>query len=431
SQQLTSGAQAEKSVYSTYLEEQALLTEEVLKANEERVKEARRELAEKTFRTMLTMNWTPAEDFEYTIDSTTYVMKKGTTYYGLPYAHGAQSLQAHMLFLDSTLEDGTMVMNFKKEFLSGGGATSRLGFNREDGLIQAWHMVSDSSFASVTQEILPQNGYLPVGDYKIPKVNGVSVYADNSLAGDTPAICEENGEQGMYQAYASLLKADGLVKMNAAGGDAMMVVSVSVVENEDGTINGDESKVVIMKQTAVFSNAEEVGSKKYEAGEGTFAEVDKEYTFAELFAETFIPITVKELIDSTPTAAVAISRDSLADRTKFSNMYAGLITATRRVAYMTHTVLDSEGKVLTKGTHLATQADLQVAQKRLSFDISRVTKSDETGRYLFESDVLVEPTLGHKYTGYVKGETYRNVVTITTVTGETFTVRDYTFVHGE
>ena len=454
-QQLTSGGQGTKSAYTTYLEEQAKITAEMIQADKEKVKAARRDLAETTFRTMLTLPWTPAQTFEYTIDGTTYVMNKGTVYYGLPYAHGAQSLMSHMLFWDPNPEDGgvegAMTMNFTGAYFTGGSATSRLGFNREDSLIQAWHMVSESTFAGTTNDMVPENGYLLVGDLKLPRLtivqnnndpalqfgggggatqygpDGVDILSDGSLSGDTDEICKENGEQGMYKAYALLQKADGLVK-NATGTDAMMVVSVSVVKNADGTINGDASKVTYMKQTAAFSNQETIATNKYNTLSGTFAAVDKEITFKELYNESFIPMTVKEFGDGSPMTAVKLVRDSLGDRQKQANIYAGTLTATRRIAYLTHVVVDSTGKTVSSGIHLATQTDLRYSatEKRFSFNVQKITSAEESGRFIFDKDVGSH--LATKSSIYIKGVKYRNIVTLTTVTGDVIVARDYTFV---
>ncbi len=445
SYQITSGTQPVKSAYVIYLEEQAKITEAMLQADKEKAMQARRDLAEKTFRTMLTIPWTPQDTFSYTVDSATYEMVKDTVYYGLPYAHGAQSLVAHMLFQTAVKENGVSVMNFSEPFIGGSSTTSRLGCNREDALIQAWHTVSDSSFAGTPNDMIPSNGYLFVGDLKIPRATvavappdpndpalqfgggssaqtqygdgGASVLADGSLAGDTPKICKETGEQGMYKAYAQLQKADGLVK-NGSGTDAMMVVSVSVVKNPDGTIDGEKSEITYLKQHHVFDK-----DKK------TFAKVDEKITFKKLFSDTFIPITVKELIDGSPVSEVTLVRDSLGNRQKQVNLYAGVLTCNRRIAYMTHIVVDSNGTTVSKGIHLATQSDLRFSatEKRFAFNIQKITEKDskEPGRYLF--DAAVGSQLAHKV-DYTKGETYRNIVTLMTVTGETIVARDYTFV---
>ncbi len=432
SYQATSGSQPVKSAYTTYLEEQAKLTAEILQADKDRTVIARRNLAEATFRTMLTLRWTPKESFEYKADQT-YKINAGTTYYGLPFSHGAQSLATHMLFQDSVKDDGTLVMNFSKNFFDGGSGTSRLGFNNEDGLVQAWCMVSESVFASLFKDFVPEYGFLLVGDLKLPKIGaendgdpgrdftetgktntegdgGADVFYDNLITDDTPLICKENGEQGMYEAYALLQKADGLIK-NGGGTDAMMVVSVSVVRNADGTVNGDESKVTILKQTPDF-NAEK----------STFAEVDKEYSFKELFTKSYIPMTVAELNDGTPLTELKF-RDSLADRQKQDNLVAGTFTTNRRVAYMTNQVFDADGNEILNATHLATQSDIRATEteRRYCFEVQKITSTNETGRFLGTT------TLPHKLP-YESGKIYRNLMTLYMVTGESIVVRDFTFV---
>ena len=166
----------------------------------------------------------------------------------------------------------------------------------------AWSRVTNEINSFWTHGWLPSNGFVKVGDYDL---------AEGEIHGSsTTALCAQNGEQRMYKAYALTKRADGLVQ---SGHAVMIIADPVVVYNDDGTINGDESYVLIAEQKASFLTAspEKGGVDLYSplnsrgvtyrimgnyAG-NTVNETLREmkWSFKTLFGEGFLPFTVPEL----------------------------------------------------------------------------------------------------------------------------------------
>lgn len=166
----------------------------------------------------------------------------------------------------------------------------------------AWSRVSNEINSFWTAGWLPGNGFVKVGDYDLA--------AGEKHGSDTKELCKTNGEQRMYKAYAKTLRADGLVQTGHA---VMIVADPVVVYNNDGTINGDESYVLIAEQKASFLTASPTkgGVDLYSplnnrgityrimgnyAG-NTVNETLREmkWSFKTLFDKGFLPFTVPEL----------------------------------------------------------------------------------------------------------------------------------------
>ena len=108
----------------------------------------------------------------------------------------------------------------------------------------AWSRITNEVNSFWTAGWLPSNGFVKVGDYDLA--------AGEKHGSSTTELCATNGEQRMYAAYAKTLRADGLVQTGHA---VMIVADPVVVYNNDGTINGDESYVLIAEQKASFLTA--------------------------------------------------------------------------------------------------------------------------------------------------------------------------------
>ena len=75
---------------------------------------------------------------------------------------------------------------------------------------------------------LPKNGFVKVGEYTL--ANNDTGHGDS-----TKNVCTSNGTAVMYKAYASMQRADGMVK---SGHAIMIIADPVVVYNADGTIKG-------------------------------------------------------------------------------------------------------------------------------------------------------------------------------------------------
>ena len=114
---------------------------------------------------------------------------------------------------------------------------------------------------------------------------------------DTPTITHENGEQVMYQCYALLKPASGLVTYpkGTYGHTRMSVETPNVVYKDDGTIDGEKSTVRLSDQTpATRSVTDENGAV---TGIGN---VDTPFTFRALYDAGYLTFEIPELVGQAP-----------------------------------------------------------------------------------------------------------------------------------
>ncbi len=199
----------------------------------------------------------------------------GTLYQGVPYTPAGMDLTALLDLIDENgVYDTASAPN-------GEAAAARIGSTCSSCCFWAWARVTTNAATPRT----PLNGYPAVGSY-------VSSNAKEfSGVNDTLHICENNGQQTMFESYALLKPADGIVcKPDYNGGHTRMVLEApKVVRNADGTVNGAKSILPCIEQTSrletVFTD-----SGKSQA----FISVRKEYTFDELFKSHYVPFTLPE-----------------------------------------------------------------------------------------------------------------------------------------
>ncbi len=382
----------------------------------------------------------------------TFDLKSGNIYRGLPFSQGSSGLETFNLFVKEKNDKGVSVMDTRLDTYYLYGGPGLVGNAPDTALIYAWNTVSYSSRAQSVSNMVPTNGYYFVEGVKLPEYTqeerekavskppipdpsgtligtGVAdklyhLIDDGSLSGDTDDIVAFNGEQGMYAAYANAKKADGLVRTTDLDKvtDAKMIVSVNVVKNPDGTINGDESYAIVLAQTPNLTEmTAEDGSTFY-----SFSEVDAKYSFKELFEDYYVPMTVKELNDGTYDVGGAAVRDQYeyTSRQTGSYIYSGVINGSRRIIWVNTVITDDEGKVLFNNTAFAEKSDIKLPGTtetgRYTFDLAKLDDSQEKVTSLGD-DVISNSTLG-------KG-TFHYKVTAHMITGEDIVVRDYTYTN--
>jgi len=331
---------------------------------------ARRTAVEAYMRKMGTLVWRCQEDLLYTITSNItpdqatgsarLELKGGRLYQGIPYSYAGCTNAAFLAYTAETEASGTPVIGgVTWETLSGSGTKyARLGNDCSGALCQAWAQVSGSFRMTSTRYMVPERGYLRVGDY-------TSNNTDNT---NSTQYTKENGQQKMYEAYALLQMGDGVVYRGASSGHAMMAVEIRVVRNSDGTIDGGRSTVTIHEQTRSYFRALK---SYYDAALGetvyNIYGIDIPYTFEYLYSKGYLPITCRELIDPAPLAEPRIE-DS---RTQFdrTTLCEGLLTANRFMDGITMTITDGEGKVVQQATILAIRgSNMEVNLQRFLTD---------------------------------------------------------------
>jgi len=203
-----------------------------------------------------------------------------TTYAGVLYSNASTGIFQFLEYYDQ--ETGRLLFPG-----DGDDVKHVLGSSCADCLIWGWNTVCNSivgSYYPVT--MVYANGYYPVGDYTYD----TSISTFNRLPTNT--IIEQNGEAVMLDAYTKVQPADALV--SSTDNHGMMVIEIPhVVYHPDGSINKDESYVVIQDQRggtgAGFYEVEEDGLTMLYSGR-----TEATYTFQKLLEKHFIPVTTAE-----------------------------------------------------------------------------------------------------------------------------------------
>ena len=387
----------------------------------EEILQARRDLVEQAMRNMCTIRWTPSETIEYSLVNKSQGLEadkisnptdivtlyKGTIYEGIPYTHGSNTIHAFLEYATAQNENGAFVLsNLETADFSGYGyqepnRCARLGTDCADQVYWAWNNIASSISFEYCANMVPGNGCIPVGDY---------THAETMFSHTYP-IAEANGMDVMYESYAKLLKGDALVFINSKGaGHAIMNVAVTVVRNEDGTINGKESYAIILEQesgderTQTDRYVDETTGETVVRLQGT----DRKFTFQVLYQKGYLPVTCKELIDPAPLTPVEVT-DSI-ENPSIDNIFKGTFTSTRRISYVTIDIKDAKGNLV---------------QSCTTHCISREQYTFELIRFISDVEKLVQ--IGEIDLDALESGTYTVTHTATLATGEEWVVRNFTY----
>jgi hypothetical protein len=201
----------------------------------------------------------------------------------------------------------------------------------------AWTRVVNSVTTYANVRMTKTYGFLPVGDYEYN-------IAQWSEVAQTKVVTKENGEQRMFECYALLKPADGIFLFYGLGGNShcrMISSYPTVVRNEDGTINGDESYVLFMDQGS--------GLKDYTAADGSVVQlqgkVDVKTTFAELFSKSYVPFTFAEFLGTDPVEPGQVTLALPEAPTVSDLIRSGNIVSNYPIAAYTATLTDTKGNV--------------------------------------------------------------------------------------
>ena len=322
------------------------------KANEAMTIEEAREVCVSFLRFSLTFAWTPDSDFKFSRNKNDEMttLKKGTVYGGLPYG-GVSSGTVYRLMEVYDTETG--VVNMKK--VAPGGETQYFANQCSMGAYQGWGRVINSPNYTWTEHMTQKNGFLCVGPYTYE--NTISSFSEKGTA----IICEENGEQAMFQSYAAMLPADGLVCNNPHGGHVIMCSgNVKVVYNSDGTINGEESSFTVLDQGQKFTEKTQSNGSKYMVQGG----VDRTLTFKKALDSTYIPFTFAEFLGTDPIENAEAKINLTGSAVTQADLRNAVIETNYSIADVYINVLDESGEVVSQKPVRV----LTVAERNLSLD---------------------------------------------------------------
>ncbi len=350
------------------------MLEEIPVASAENTSDELRAICLSFARMQGTIPWISANNINYLLDSGLYLkFKKGTVYGGCPYTNVGSNLYTFMDFVDE--ETGLL------DETAASHVGDLLGNNCCTALFWAWARVSSSITFTHTQGLVPRTGVIPLGDYRIDR--DLHNFAETT----TEEICQENGEQKMYECYAQLLLADGMVVNNQRGGsnDRHHVMMVSqlphVVRDASGAIDPAESYIIFVEQDEII--------RPYTLENGLSLQceghIDSKYSFQNLFKTGYIPFTIPELVDpsSVQKASVSFSYEN-GESVAVKDFLAATVSSNYALSRLIVKVTDSAGTVTDYSAYVPGVAhySVQLGDRLMSFN-------RKVGKGTFQVDVSV------------------------------------------
>ncbi len=284
------------------------------------------------FYLQLSFAWTPSKDIKYTIVSSgsRVTLSRGKVYGGLPYVTDAEgNLYRVFDFYDpktGIITPCAADQDFAEIF----------GNQCSYGSFWAWSRVVNTVKYNITHTITAANGVIPVGPYTYDKEAVKSFKTKN-----TNDICADNGKQTMFQSYAAMKPADGLVHYDEAGHVIMCASKPDIVYKSDGvTIDGEKSTVKIMDQNAGWTAATQSDGSYYEVQGGIYTKK----TFSKLFSSGYLPFTFAEFQGTDPVEDGEASLDLADGKNTINDIKNSTLKANYPLSHLHVKVLDEKGK---------------------------------------------------------------------------------------
>lgn len=281
------------------------------------------------------------------------------------------------------------------------------GRNCADYVYEAWSEVSSSLDLAYTQNFNENYGAVPVGYYVIDPshYDTKGRFVSQSGLNTTKDICNENGKEVMFEAYAMLQPGDAGLCFNDTHGHALLIESIEVVTT-NGKIDGAKSRINFYEQN--------IGGCKHKTSNDITWN-----TFDWFFGDGYLPLTCKELLDDKYAIAESTYTDTLAasELNGVEDVTAGKISSNYYVDRLEMVI-----------TNKATGAS-QIYRRYMDETQLRYFNLNE-----FTYDYMPQYKTLHVYEGNVfnadeltNGE-YNCTLTLTLLNGKEYTVRNFDFV---
>ncbi|MBR3836603.1 MAG: hypothetical protein IKJ74_00515 [Clostridia bacterium] len=318
-------------------------------ANSSMTTDQLRQLCLDYFYLQLTFSWTPDSRFSYTIESSgkPVTLEKGSVFGGIPYVTvGTGNL--YRVLEDYDTLTGVMPVSLYK-------ANPKLFGNQcSVGAFWGWGRVINSANYTWTQSMVKKNGFIPVGTYQYR--DDLDDYLKSSPDPLTTIdICQQNGRDVMYESYAKMLPADGLVYYSGTAGHVRMCSEApTVVRDANGAIDPNQSYLRYRDQVSKWSTAEQSDGSEMSIQGG----VDVKVSFQKLFSSSYLPFTFGELIGTDPvepsTATLSISGDTVT----VSQLKEAVLTTNYAISDVFLTVTDENGTEVYEYVKRSTRASV-------------------------------------------------------------------------
>ena len=322
-------------------------------AEEEAILAQRRQIVMDYMRESISLLWRSDKTFTYSLGNTerdqgkSFTIVEGRLYRGLPYVYAAGTQDSFLEYAAGEPDENgiytiTGVEATALNYESYGG---RVGNDCSGAVTNAWSQVSTTVSASTSSGCSPYFGVVPVGNYLF----NAPINPSTNRVLDTKVVVETNGQQTMFEAYAMLQPADAAYHQeypSTKGNHIRMVSRVHVERNEDDTINGANSYIIMLEQTRTLTSNNTTTTHPV-TGETIYliGGVDRKYTFNTLFSEHYIPVTIKELRDPTPVEETWVT-DSLEEPATIDNLFTGNISSNRYTDSVKITIYNEDGEIV-------------------------------------------------------------------------------------
>ncbi len=244
-----------------------------------------RQMAVQYMYDMANVKWTATVLIDYSSKAReSLVYKPGETYLGMIYNNCKTGLESFKSVLDA---DSKYTSELSNWFEAPGNSCST-------SIDHAWQTVSPTVNYGYTVDMMPfypKSGVVGIGSIDW------SGYNEKSTA---TSVFKTNDKDTILEAYALMKPGDALMRHLEDGGHALMVTKEpKIFRNNQGIIMPERSFLYLTDQNNLLNGKREFKSSWT---------VDAETSFADVYKETYLPVTVAELRDGKteePTFKVA------------------------------------------------------------------------------------------------------------------------------
>ena len=347
-----------------------------------------RQLCVDFFRFTKTVVWTPNDNVHYVKNNNGSEddIFKGNIYGGFPYIGGGGCGNVYRAMDYYDTETGVMdVARAAKDIALFGNHCSSTAYS-------GWGRVINSAKYGYTMSMTQFNGFLRVGPYTYDDM--LLSYAKQT---NTIQICEQNGMDTMFESYAQMHLADGLVNYLESGGHVIMVsCEPVVVYDAEGKIDGTQSYITMIEQHQIW---EEMTN---EAGDTFMAEksVDAKRTFLQLYNSSYLPFTFAEFLGTNPVEETEVKSSLSGDTVTWNEVQTSNVTANYGVSDVYAVVTNSKGEEVCRFVSRADSAGKTELSFRPDGDTVDSWGTLDVSKGDFTVEIQAQLSTGERLTAY-------------------------------